>query len=1049
MSSSSGKKYDFSGKVALVTVTITGRDGAALESVAKQIEVESGHQPLQIVGDLLDQSLATKLINETVSKFGRLDFLVNNAGGSTAHRKLNDEKLMEAFDKVFALNVRAVLQLSQLAAIHLEKSKGNIINISSIVSMKPYEHVYCSSKAAVDMITKTLAKELGPKGVRVNSINPGPVATGFLRSVGMSATAYTDLADTMINHTLLKFLAQPDEIANLASFLASDDARNMTGSIVVSDTGSLLFLEMFWNSIDKFFWTCLKFFSPAEKNNKTATTNRDEWDTPDYPNPISYIPHNNYTVSNQNHYDDEFKPDLSSEFKPDDNVKKSHYRHLLDIKCQSMPMPSYLLIDLELENNYGYESRPSKQKLLSFFHEFNEFNDKMFKNGINILLLPILSIDWTVFITKSNQDQSGEEFYFHCIEQSCRELIPLLKSDIKLQYDCISHYKYSNMAMIIINTMAQIEKEMTTKLPNDYLNMSLLTSTINHNSHLVHVIFDCRLSREAIFEKRRKFINHIVSIRLNGDANSDSYLLNIGYIANSVWDIPRRHSTEQYRSQSFQSLIRLDPNLCHNQNKIMTLACKPLHNQKQYNEKQQAAIVAACDLINLSTSTLRILMVQGPPGTGKTHILLGIIRNIMADSITKFQMVPFRIMICAPSNGAIDEIGLRIASEKTQLLHGRLIKMVRIGMKSRMHTDLVQYELETMIDAVLGEEEKKLGYKRASVRQEIISNADIILTTLSSCQNSALDIFRSTKQETIRISNNVINCLIIDEASQCIEPEILMPLVYESITKVIMIGDPLQLPATVISSTAKNANYGRSLFERFDTYFSDIKSDKQSPIIRLTQQFRMHKDICSFPSKQFYNSTLETANGSGFHTSVTINPYFIFDILDSQESSSQSSKSNPTEVMFICKLFRQILDKICYKPWQPLPASIGIITFYQEQKQALIAELSEQFSSELVNIIKIDTVDAFQGQECDIVILSCVRAPDDKGRFGSIGFVRSQQRMNVALTRARCLLCVCLHSRTFSRAPIWKQMLLDAEQRNRLFSVSSKIQDSALKSMLV
>lgn len=756
-----------------------------------------------------------------------------------------------------------------------------------------------------------------------------------------------------------------------------------------------------------------------------------------------------------------------------------------------MPIPSYLLSDLELENNYGCRPRPSKQKLLSFFNEFNNFDNKMFKNDINILLLPILSIDWTVFITKSNQDQSGEEFYFHCIEQSCRELIPLLKSDIKLQYDSISQYKYSNIAMIIINTMAQIEKEMTTELSDDYLNMSLLTSTINHDSHLVHVIFDCQLPNEVIFEKRRKFVNYIVSIRLNEDAYSD--LLNIGYITNSVWDIRKRYGIgrlffsiimtssfhrklscfsnkkwiikplfylrpslrlietlahlEQYRSQSFQSLISLDPNLCHSQNKIMTLACKPLHNQKQYNEKQQAAIAAACDLINLSTSTLRILMVQGPPGTGKTHILLGIIRNILANSITtiKFEVDPFRIMICAPSNGAIDEIGRRIASQKTQLLHGRLIKMVRIGMKSRMHTDLIQYELETMIDAVLDDEEKKLGYKRAFVREKIISNADIILTTLSSCQNSALDIFRSTKQEMIGISNNVINFLIIDEASQCIEPEIIMPLVYESITKVIMIGDPLQLPATVISSTAKNANYGRSLFERFDTYFSDIKSDKQSPIIRLTQQFRMHKDICSFPSKQFYNSTLETANGSGFHTSVTINPYFIFDILDSQESSSQSSKSNPTEVMFICKLFRQILDKICYKPWQPLPASIGIITFYQEQKQALIAELSEQFSSELVNIIKIDTVDAFQGQECDIVILSCVRAPDDKGRFGSIGFVRSQQRMNVALTRARCLLCVCLHSRTFSRAPIWKQMLLDAEQRNRLFSVSSKIQDSALK----
>ncbi|XP_027197439.2 putative oxidoreductase MexAM1_META1p0182 [Dermatophagoides pteronyssinus] len=260
MSSSNGKKYDFSGKVALVTgsssgigaaialqfaqygaqVVITGRDASALNLVAEQIETESGNQPLQIVGNLLDPSLPAELIDGTITKYGRLDFLVNSAGFSTPHNNLNDDKLMEAFDQVYGLNVRAVLHLCQLAASHLEESKGNIINISSIVSMFPYNIIYSSSKAALDMITKTVAKELGKKGVRVNSINPGPVCTGFLRSLGMSATTYSEQEEQFKEMTLLKFLPQPIEIANLASFLASDDAHNITGSIIVSDTGSLL-----------------------------------------------------------------------------------------------------------------------------------------------------------------------------------------------------------------------------------------------------------------------------------------------------------------------------------------------------------------------------------------------------------------------------------------------------------------------------------------------------------------------------------------------------------------------------------------------------------------------------------------------------------------------------------------------------------------------------------------------------------------------------------------------------------------------------------------
>ncbi|KAH7640990.1 dehydrogenase/reductase sdr family member 2-like protein [Dermatophagoides farinae] len=257
----SGKKYNFSGKVAIVTgsssgigaaialqmaqfgaqVTITGRDADALESVAKQIEDETGNKPLQIVGNLLDQSLPSKLIDETISKFGRLDFLVNSAGGSTPHRDLSDEKLLEGYDEVYAVNVRAIIQLTQLAVPHLEKTKGNIINISSASSMVPYGLIYSSSKAALDMVTKSLAQELAPKGIRVNSINPGPVVTHLYRSFGMTKEANAEHEPHLRqNLTLLKFLPQPVEIANLASFLASDDARNMTGSIVVSDTGFML-----------------------------------------------------------------------------------------------------------------------------------------------------------------------------------------------------------------------------------------------------------------------------------------------------------------------------------------------------------------------------------------------------------------------------------------------------------------------------------------------------------------------------------------------------------------------------------------------------------------------------------------------------------------------------------------------------------------------------------------------------------------------------------------------------------------------------------------
>ena len=150
------RKYEYTGLVALVTgsssgigaaiaiqlaqygaqVVITGRDQTNLAKVAQQIQ-EVGQTPLQLVGDLTNVNFVPKLIQETVNKFGRLDVLVNNAGGSSSNCGIEDPKFMETYDSLMHLNLRSVAQLIHLAVPHLEKTKGNVVNISSIAGIRP------------------------------------------------------------------------------------------------------------------------------------------------------------------------------------------------------------------------------------------------------------------------------------------------------------------------------------------------------------------------------------------------------------------------------------------------------------------------------------------------------------------------------------------------------------------------------------------------------------------------------------------------------------------------------------------------------------------------------------------------------------------------------------------------------------------------------------------------------------------------------------------------------------------------------------------------
>jgi NAD(P)-dependent dehydrogenase (short-subunit alcohol dehydrogenase family) len=179
-------------------------------------------------GDLSDPAVPERLVGAAREAFGRLDVLVNNAGLTSAKPAL--ELTAEDFDAIFSVDVRAAFLLSKEAAPLLKERSGSIVNITSV-----HEHVprpgfllYAAAKAALGMMTRGLALELGPDGIRVNAVAPGAIATE--RNVE---------ADELVPEIPLGRPGEPEEVAALVSWLVSDEARYVTGTSVVIDGGAV------------------------------------------------------------------------------------------------------------------------------------------------------------------------------------------------------------------------------------------------------------------------------------------------------------------------------------------------------------------------------------------------------------------------------------------------------------------------------------------------------------------------------------------------------------------------------------------------------------------------------------------------------------------------------------------------------------------------------------------------------------------------------------------------------------------------------------------
>jgi 3-oxoacyl-[acyl-carrier protein] reductase len=206
---------------------------AGAESVVAAITA-SGGKAMAVAGDVSKPAEAKGIIDAAVNAYGRLDILVNNSG---VYEFAPLEAITEdQFHWMFNINVLGLLLTTQAAAKHLGEG-GSIINISSTVTRlkPPGSAVYTATKGAVDMITSVLAKELGPKKIRVNSINPGLVETEGTHTAGVMGS---DMEKGILAQTPLGRIGQPADIASVAVFLASEDSGWLTGEIQYASGGA-------------------------------------------------------------------------------------------------------------------------------------------------------------------------------------------------------------------------------------------------------------------------------------------------------------------------------------------------------------------------------------------------------------------------------------------------------------------------------------------------------------------------------------------------------------------------------------------------------------------------------------------------------------------------------------------------------------------------------------------------------------------------------------------------------------------------------------------
>ncbi|XP_060868332.1 uncharacterized protein LOC132943378 isoform X3 [Metopolophium dirhodum] len=450
-------------------------------------------------------------------------------------------------------------------------------------------------------------------------------------------------------------------------------------------------------------------------------------------------------------------------------------------------------------------------------------------------------------------------------------------------------------------------------------------------------------------------------------------------------------------------------------------------NSLLLNNSQKEAVKMAVTICNAVEPNVGLII--GPPGTGKTNVICNIILSLMSKQLTKTTTKP-KLLICAPSNEAADAIVRRIIEIKKDLKHESQFNVVRVGsgQKYDPNSPIADVMLDTVIKQKMGNPLNEANQQcqsnnlfiytnKKDLENEILINTEVIVTTLNSC-------FSKTMEEAFKPSNikSLNNChftaCIVDEAGQSIEPLIFVPILL-GIDKLILVGDDKQLQPLVKSKVAKDNGLGISLFKRLKTWFEQKRSTRKSfPVTMLNTQYRMHYEICLFPSKYFYKGEIKTAPSVKMRKQLSFHPYMI---LEHESLQDNTGEVNIGEANMIVTLVDILLNSECRS------LTIAVLTPYHKQREQINILLKKKKIS-----LNVNTIDSFQGGECDVLLISTVRT-------NGVGFMDDICRLNVALTRAKQSLIICGNFMSLRGERVWSDLIEDAKERKLIKKVSKKV----------
>lgn len=436
------------------------------------------------------------------------------------------------------------------------------------------------------------------------------------------------------------------------------------------------------------------------------------------------------------------------------------------------------------------------------------------------------------------------------------------------------------------------------------------------------------------------------------------------------------------------------------------------------NEPQKEAVRYALNARDIA-------LIHGPPGTGKTYTLVEIIRQAIAAEES--------VLVTAASNAAVDNIAERLIASG--------VHIVRLGHPARVSEQVEAYTLDAQLEQT---EEFKLSRKwiieanalrrkirtgrergtlRRSERRELVKEMRSLFRDARTQLNQAKEriierseVICSTAAgaDSAVLEEQMFDLVVMDEATQATDPIALVAC--SRAHRVIMAGDPCQLPPTVIDIEVDRAGLGSTFFER-------LADNEQIPVRMLTVQYRMHEKIMTFPSERLYSGQLVADPSVAHHQldmcsgveedELRVGPLWFIDSAgkgwDEERGEEDTSTYNPEQAERTVEEVRRILQR------GVVPSDVAVITPYDAQVRILRQALREECEQGL----EVGSIDGFQGREKEAIVLDLVRSNERN----EIGFLNDIRRMNVALTRARRFLLVIGDSATLSSSSFYNAFI--------------------------